>query len=184
MTDDQIIDAVLLEEGGLVDNPADPGGITNRGVTIPAFTDYLRATSGDPGAVATREAIRGMSPETAVAFYRWLLSSSGISRIADPELRYCVFDAAVNLGVKQAVRLLQRSLKVHADGIIGPATLLAIPYLDAQRLARLVAVEQMEFYGRLAAKDLADRDGDGVPDRLEFLTGWLARLARKMRRLA
>jgi hypothetical protein len=47
-----------------------------------------------------------------------------------------------------------------------------------------VGIEQMLFYGRLAAQNLTDADMDGVPDQLEFLPGYLNRLARKMRTVA
>lgn len=184
MTDEDIIGAVLADEGGLVDNAADRGGITNFGITIPAYTDYLRSVTGNPAARATPEDIRALTEPNAREFYRWLLKSSGIGRIQNMDVRAFVFDAAVNLGVKQAIRLLQRALTVKDDGVLGPVTLAAVPYLDGERLARRVGIEQMEFYGRLASGNLTDADHDGIPDNLEFLNGWLARLARKLRKVA
>lgn len=184
MTDEDIIGWVIDDERGLVDNNADPGGITNFGITIPAYTDYLRATTGNPAAKATPEDIRAFTEPNAREFYRWLLKSTGIGRIQNMEVRQFVFDAAVNLGARQAIKLLQRALTLPDDGVIGPVTLAAVPYLDGERLARRIGLEQMEFYGRLASGNLTDADHDGIPDNLEFLNGWLARLARKLRRVA
>jgi lysozyme family protein len=181
LTDEDIITRVIDDEGrALTDRADDPGGITNFGITIPAFTDYLRAATGNHGAVATPEDIRALTEANARDYYRWLLKSTGIGRIQNVDVRYFVFDAAVNLGPTQAVRLLQRALGVADDGKIGPVTLTAVPLLDARRLNLRVGIEQMQFYGRLAAKNLADRDRDGVPDNLEFLPGWLNRLGRKL----
>lgn len=180
LTDEDIITRVLADEGGLTDNPADPGGITNYGITIPAFTDYLRDVTKNLAAKATPEDVRSLTEPNARDFYRWLLKSTGIGRIQNIDVRYFVFDAAVHLGPPQAIRLLQRALTVNDDGVIGSVTLTALPLLDPRRLNLRIGIEQMQFYGRLASKNLADRDRDGVPDNLEFLPGWLNRLGRKL----
>lgn len=187
MTDDEAITLILEEEGGLADNPADPGGITHFGITIPAYTDYLRATTGNAKAVATRANILALTVGDARQFYRWLMRKH-LWQIQDVDIRYCVFDAAVNMGIKPAIRLLQRALVVPDDGALGPLTVAALPRGNGQlqvfALAWLFCCEQMLFYGRLSSGNLTDRDRDGIPDNLEFLNGWLARLARKMRRFA
>jgi lysozyme family protein len=177
LNDEEMIDAVLSDEAGLVENPADPGGITNFGITRRALAEFLGigVSQVDP------DQIRSLTPETARSFYRWFMTRYGIARIGNPDVRYFVFDAAVNLGPPQAIRLLQRALGVRADGILGPATLASIPYRDASKLCLWAGIEQMEFYGRLAAGDLTDADRDGIPDRLEFLPGWLNRLGKKLR---
>jgi lysozyme family protein len=184
VTDSQFIDQIIRDEGGdkFTHDPADPGGATKFGITIPALSDCWKAC----GIVGKPESsdIEKLTYDGAVSFYEWLLKSSKIGQIINEDVRYFVFDAAVHMGVKQATKLLQRALSVNDDGALGPVTLAACPYLDGNKLCRLVGIEQMLFYGRLAAQNLTDADKDGVPDQLEFLPGYLNRLARKMRTVA
>ena len=184
MTDNEIVLRIIEDEGGdkFTFNPADPGGATKFGITIPALTDLWKSLGVDHD--PTADDIQALTHEGAVSYYLWSLKASKIGQIINPMVRYVVFDAAVHMGVKQAVRLLQRALSVDDDGVLGPVTLAATPYLNSDKLCRLFAVEQMLFYGRLAAKNLTDADKDGTPDQLEFLPGYLNRLARKMRALA
>lgn len=178
-TDLEIIERIIADEGGdrLVDNPADPGGITKFGITLPALKDFCRAERLPE---ARPDDIRNMRHDLAVGFYTWLLESSKIGQLYDPLLRWFVFDAAVHMGNVQAIKLLQRAVGVEDDGILGPQTLARSAARDARAACVLVGVEQALFYGRLAAKNLTDADKDGVPDQLEFLPGYLNRWARKM----
>lgn len=179
MTNTEIIARVIADEGAdrFTLNPADPGGATKFGITARGAAPWW-------GHVPTPDEIKAFTLDDAQRFYGWLLAESGIARITNDAVRYFVFDAAVHMGTQQAVKLLQRALGVMDDGALGPVTLAAIPLLDGTKLCRLIGVEQMLFYGRLAAKNLTDADRDGVPDQLEFLPGYLNRLARKMRDMA
>jgi lysozyme family protein len=179
------ITAVISAEGGdkYTNDPADPGGATKFGITIPALTDCWRDL-GIQNAVPTVTDIQALTMDGARKFYAWFMDHTKIARIQNDTVRYFVFDAAVHMGAMQAVKLLQRALGVTDDGVLGPVTLAACPIVDGNKLARLVGVEQMLFYGRLAAGNLTDADKDGKPDQLEFLPGYLNRLARKMRTVA
>lgn len=184
MTDAGIIERIIADEGGdrITDNPADPGGVTKFGITLPALKDYAldRGFSDTP----TADTIRSLTHEVAVDFYANLLARTKIGQIPNEVVRYTVFDAAVHMGARQAVKLLQRALGTKDDGVIGVATLAAIPHLNGRLLALAFCCEQMKFYGRLAAKNLTDADKDGTPDQLEFLPGYLNRLANKMLEVA
>jgi lysozyme family protein len=184
VTDSQIIDQIIRDEGGGIYTyrPDDPGGATKYGITIPALADCWKAIG--IAEAPTASDIEKLTYDGAVSFYTWLLKTSKIGQIINEGVRYFVFDAAVHMGVRQATKLLQRALSVNDDGVLGPVTLAACPYLDGSKLSRLVGIEQMLFYGRLAAQNLTDADKDGVPDQLEFLPGYLNRLARKMRTVA
>ena len=184
MNDFDIVTAVIVAEGGsaFTYRADDPGGATRWGITVPALTDWWRSRgiAATPGPMD----IRDLDADKARDFYGWLMEHTGIARIPNDTVRYFVFDAAVHMGAQQATKLLQRALGVADDGVLGPVTLAACPRLDGDKLARLVGVEQMLFYGRLAAGNLTDADKDGVPDQLEFLPGYLNRLSRKMRTVA
>lgn len=178
-TDAEIVDRIIADEGGerFTDNPADPGGATKWGITARGLAECWDR-------MPSREEIRDLTLEDARSFYRWLMEESRVARIPNPIVRWVTFDAVVNSGRVQGVKLLQRALGTKPDGVIGPVTLAAVPHLDGARLARIALAERMEFYGRLAAGDLTDADRDGIPDRLEFLPGWLSRIGRMMRALA
>lgn len=101
------VEEVLRSEGGLVNDPKDPGGLTNFGISQRAY----------PGVDIAK-----LTKEGAIAIYHrdyWL--NAGCDKLP-PALGVVVFDAAVNQGVDRAVKMLQTALGVTADGIIGPQT--------------------------------------------------------------
>ncbi|MGR3521946.1 MAG: glycoside hydrolase family 108 protein [Paracoccus sp. (in: a-proteobacteria)] len=107
---DASLEHVLLFEGGYVNDPRDPGGETNMGISKRSYP---------------REDIRGMTRERAAAIYRrdyW-------NRVKGDQLPdgidLVAFDPAVNSGVQRGSRWLQSALGVTQDGKIGPQTVLA-----------------------------------------------------------
>ena len=174
MNDFDIISDVLASEGSAYTcDPRDPGGATKYGVTIPALTDMWldRATNGTP----TAADIQALTIDSARDFYGWLMAHTNVAKIPNDMLRWVVFDAVVNLGRSEGVKVLQRALGVTDDGILGNATIGACPILDGSKVARLFLTEQALFYAALVKHS---------PSQLVFLDGWLARWARKMRAVA
>jgi len=119
-------------EGGYSNNPNDPGGPTNFGVTQEAIDNYNRDTSSSfPG---PRHITRGQ----AESIYGHILSSTNIDQIADPAIREQMFDMAVNLGPGAAGSMLLDALEQHGyhvkagsnDTSIGPLALGAISDLQ------------------------------------------------------
>jgi lysozyme family protein len=113
MTRDDAIDLILKLEGGYVNHPADPGGETKYGISKRAHPELD---------------IANLSPDQAREIYRSDYWNPTAARIYDtaPRLAGVVFDAAVNHGNGQAVRLLQKIVQTNADGIIGPMTIAAL----------------------------------------------------------
>lgn len=140
---DFALDLVLEHEGGYVNDPQDPGGETIYGISRRAHPEAWR--NGVP------------SKDQAAEIYRndyWLAADC-------PELQPAVavflFDTAVNVGVRQSIRLLQRALRVTDDGILGPITRGAankadpaqlVPRLAAERLAHYAALSTWQRFGR------------------------------------
>ena len=116
---------VLEMEGGWSNDPYDPGGPTNRGITLAVYAAYrgVELTDFNKGTLL-RELKKLTVADVRPIYYKryWVPS-----RAADlpPPLALMHFDAAVNHGVGNAARMLQRSLGVTVDGIIGPQTLAA-----------------------------------------------------------
>ena len=121
---EQIADEIVAREGGYVNDPDDPGGATNFGVTIHTMRRLGMDLDGD-GQV-TPEDVRRLSRDQARAiFVRHYFEAPGIGRLPEA-LQASVFDMYVNAGAN-AVRLLQRLLNrmghsLSVDGIIGPLT--------------------------------------------------------------
>lgn len=94
-------------EGGYVNDPRDPGGETNFGISKRSYP---------------KENIKAMTRERAVEIYRRDFWDKPGCENLPPMLGIALFDCAVNQGPAIAPKLLQRALNVAADGIIGPKT--------------------------------------------------------------
>ena len=163
---DTAVDVVLRHEGGWVNDPADPGGATNYGISL----RWLKTITPD----ADESTIRNMHVEYARDLYRrYWWEPNNYSAIVDQNTATKIFDMAVNMGAAQAHRLTQRALlacghHVAVDGFLGPQSMSAINQCaTTQLLGKLVAV-QSDFYRLIAAQH---------PSQEKFLPGWLHRAA-------
>ena len=119
----QALAHVLSLEGGWSDDPFDPGGPTNKGITL---ADYAR----ERRVAVTADTFAGLKAELRAIPDRlvrdiYLTRYWRPARCPDlpPPLALMHFDAAVNQGVAGAARMLQEALAVDIDGEIGPITL-------------------------------------------------------------
>lgn len=113
----------LKVEGEFVDHPADPGGATKYGITQKTLSDWL-------GRKATKDDVKNMEWSTAKEIYKANYWDKVRGSELPPALAVLTFDVAVNSGIKNAVRNLQRALNIIGsglveDGLIGPATVRA-----------------------------------------------------------
>lgn len=130
--------AVLHHEGGFVNHPSDPGGMTNLGVTKAVWEEWVRHPVDE-------KTMRSLTPEMVGPMYRrrfW-------SRISGDELPegidYCVFDAAVNSGSGRAAKWLQGCVGIDMDGSIGPKTLAAVKAADPKSLVEDYSKRRLSF---------------------------------------
>jgi lysozyme family protein len=110
---------VLKHEGGFVNHPKDPGGMTNLGVTRTNWELYLNRD-------VTEAEMRALTPEIVKPFYK----KNYWDKIKGDELPsgvdYAAYDLAVNSGTSKAAKYLQRIAGVADDGVIGPRSLEAL----------------------------------------------------------
>lgn len=131
----EIAEQIVAREGGFVNDPDDPGGATNHGVTIHTMRRLRLDLDGD-GDVDSADVRRLTRAQAVDIFVRHYFERP---RIADlpKTLQASVFDMYVNAG-GNAIRILQRLLtQMHfpcvADGVLGPQTIKAAH--DAWRVA-------------------------------------------------
>lgn len=132
---------VLKHEGGFVNNPKDPGGMTNLGVTKAVWDKYC-------GHVSTEAEMRALTPEVVAPLYKaqyWGQLGDNLPKGVD----YLYFDFAVNAGPSRAAKTLQTALGVVPDGIIGPKSLEAIKNADPVALIDKFTNAKEAFYKSL-----------------------------------
>lgn len=151
MVFEECCDFILVLEGGLVDDPSDPGGLTKYGISLKAYKDL------------GRDGIKNLTISQAKEIYKRDYWNKGKCGSLPPKLRLCYFDACVNMGVKRATIILQEVLKIEADGIFGPKTLKAIKAVTEENFNIDYLSERGVFYSH------SPRFG-------EFGRGWLRRL--------
>ncbi len=142
--------AILNEEGGFADNPGDPGGATNMGIT----RKTLSAWRGEP---VSREDVMMLEKNEAARIYREKFWMAIEGDDLPDGLDLVMFDDGVLSGPRTAIRDLQQALGVRVDGLMGPVTraaLLAQPVteiislLQAARLVRLKTLPHFVLFGR------------------------------------
>lgn len=135
---ERAIRAVLDHEGGYVDHPADPGGATNRGITIAVLAEYR-------GKPVTKDDVRNLSEAEACAIYvhRYWMPIRGDD--LHPAIAFATMDAAVNSGVARASRWLQQAVGVAADGAIGPRTIEAAAKADPAHVVETCCAARLDF---------------------------------------
>lgn len=139
MNFDQAFDTLLKHEGGFVDHPDDPGGATRYGVTEAVARE-----------VGYRGDMRDLPVALAARIYRERYWDAVKADQLPAQVRYAVFDAAVNSGVGQAARWLQRAVGVRDDGVIGPQTLAAVAQHNPEALTRRYLSQRLRFMSGLA----------------------------------
>lgn len=136
---DRALQKTLVLEGGFVDDPRDPGGATNRGITQAVYDTYRRSVGAGRKSVAT------IAADEVTAIYKaryWALINGDALPVG---VGYVVFDGAVNSGPAQSAKWLQRALGLNkADGLIGPETLAAVAAVDDHDLliARILQIRE------------------------------------------
>ena len=154
---EQCLALVLKHEGGYVNNPKDPGGMTNLGVTKKTWESYV-------GHQVDETTMRALGPADVTPLYKrdyW-------DKIRGDDLPagvdYACFDFAVNSGVGRAIKTLQNAVGTNPDGIIGPATMDAIEKANHRDLATEICDLRLNFL-------------QSLPTWSSFGKGWSRRVA-------
>lgn len=174
---------VLAHEGGYSNHPADPGGATMRGVTQRVY-DAFRAQSG-----RSKQSVSKIAEDELQTIYRLQYADKVRFNDLPSGVDYVVFDGAVNSGVSQSVKWLQRSVGVKDDGIIGAVTINAVKQRNPatvindicdRRLAMLKQLKTWKTFGkgwtsrvegaRAAALEMAAGETEGSGTAIDVAT--------------
>jgi len=149
---------IFKAEGGYSDNPADPGGPTNFGITLAT----LRAYEGNPN--LTADDVKKLTSAVAREIYRTAYWNRMQCGALPAGLDLEVFDFGVNSGPAESVKTLQGLVGVTQDGSVGPITLAAVRQFNIGDLSGRFAHARLAFYQSL-----------NMP---EFEQGWATRVAQ------
>lgn len=152
---DACLKKVLAHEGGFVNHPKDPGGMTMLGVTKRVWEEWV-------GHEVDEKEMRSLTPEKIAPMYRKKYWDAVQGDDLPAGVDYVLFDMAVNAGPGRATKLLQSAIGTAPDGKIGPKTMAAIKQMDAADIVARFTAEREEFYKSL-------------PTFATFGKGWLRR---------
>ena len=131
---------LLMHEGGFVNHPSDPGGMTNLGVTARVWEEWV-------GHSVDEKQMRALTPALVAPLYRKKYWDACRANELVSGLDYAVFDVAVNSGVGRAIKLLQSSVGATPDGGYGSITAALVKKAEADpvRLIELYCAKRLEF---------------------------------------
>lgn len=142
------IGTVLKNEGGYVNNPADPGGETKYGISKRSYPNVD---------------IKNLTEDEAKEIYKrdfWKFDG-----IDSQEVATKIFDAMVNMG-SRAIKFAQQLVGTVVDGKYGAKTEAAINAQDPVEFLKAYRDKMEQFYRNLVLAD---------PSKAQFLKGWLRR---------
>jgi len=171
---------ILANEGGLCNNAADPGGITNDGISLRFALaqynlDHNMIFDTDHDGVVDGGDIKALTQDEALQIYKtYWWDKNGYATVNDQSVATKIIDAAINMGSHQAHQCVQKALNaagcsVAVDGSLGPASYAAINSMNPAGLLNLIRASLTQFYlDLIAEKPVLD----------EFRGGWLRRAAQ------
>lgn len=155
-------------EGGFSDNPADPGGRTNHGITQSSYNEWRASQKLPP------EDVKNIMDEEIDEFYLdcfWVPLRGGA--INSQDVANKCFDVCVNLGLGGGTKIIQAACAdagnpTMVDGSPGPNTLASINKCDPVNLLVAIRGRLETYYRDLVAEK---------PYLAVFMKGWTRRAA-------
>jgi lysozyme family protein len=135
---DSALKAILHHEGGYVNHPADPGGMTNLGVTKRVWEEWV-------GHEVDEKAMRALTPEIVGPMYKAKYWDKIKGDDLPTGVDYVVLDAAINSGPGRATKWLQQAVGAIPDGMIGSGTLGKVAAMPADDIVEKYQQTRLEF---------------------------------------
>ena len=175
----EMLDDLIIREGGYIDHPNDRGGPTKFGITLKTLMNHR----DDP--LVDADDVKALTEDEAREIYRErYLKAPKINRLP-MELQPCVCDFAVNSGPRRAIRAVQRTanalnrgrpgIPIETDGVIGGMTLAAVETAvqrwGGQRMIDEICRDRLRFLAGIVERD---------PTQAVFIKGWTRRVQEFM----
>jgi lysozyme family protein len=154
---DNAFKMMLASEGGYVNHPSDPGGMTNLGVTKRVWEEWV-------GRESNEKEMRSLTSEMVEPLYKRKFWDAVRGDELPAGISYLIFDFAVNAGVGRSIKTLQSAVGVTPDGGFGPMTMAAVQAVDPVELIEKFSQAKEDFYRSLNTFET-------------FGKGWLNRVA-------
>jgi lysozyme family protein len=143
---------VLKFEGGYVNDKSDSGGETKYGISKKAY----------PGID-----IKSLTLEDVKAIYKkFYWNKIKGNEINNQKIAELIFDTAVNMGVRRAVKIAQTCLGVKVDGIVGNKTLNALNNCEEDNFINAYKLQRIKLYVEISKRG----------NNIKFLRGWITRV--------
>lgn len=160
---DSALAHVLALEGGYTDDPRDPGGPTNAGITLATLAADRGIAPDATSRARLVTTLKRLTPAEIADIYRRRYWQAARCPQLPAPIALMHFDCAVNQGPGRAARLLQQAVGAEVDGEIGPETLASARRADLRTAIARYANLRREAYRALSS----------FP---RFGRGWLARV--------
>lgn len=164
---ENVIRHILKWEGGLVNDPNDPGGVTNRGVTLTTWQQYCRQYTGRTDR-ANAEGLKAMSNEEWTDLFTRMFWDAAE---CDDIKTNCIADMLADFywhSGRYAIRVLQRCVGATADGIVGKQTITLVNSFRTQRqLFHNYKQARIQYLENIVRRR---------PASAKYLKGWLRRV--------
>lgn len=147
------IERILSHEGGYVNHPNDPGGETKWGIAKRSYPNVN---------------IKALTREAAIEIYRRDFWAPMEKALVSDAVAYQALDSAVNHGMGNTVRFLQRAVGVADDGRIGPVTIGHLRAVNECDLLMRFLAERLDFMTKLSVWPT-------------FGKGWSRRIAQNLK---
>lgn len=158
-----ILDFTLVEEGGFSDDPRDPGGATEHGVTLAVFRKVMK----NPGLTAAD--LRSITPEQEMEVYKPGYWNAVRGDDLPSGIDLMTFDFGMNCGPGESEMLLQEAAGLtgdDVDGVLGQMSMAAISRgSPSDLIAKLVGMQKAHYRSLRTFRF--------------FGAGWLARTDRR-----
>ena len=157
----KLVPFILKYEGGIVDDPDDAGGFTNKGITLKTFRSIY-------GKDKTKEDLINITDEQwGKIFKEYYWDKLNADKIESQSIANMSVDWAYNAGVGTVAKKIQNIIGTKPDGIIGSGSLKLINTVqDSKELFNEIKAARIMFYKKLVEKK---------PTNAKFLKGWLNR---------